>query len=485
MMTQIRGARPTIAMITLLGLVALAMSPFRHARPVLAAPLDQAPVVAWSEPRIVWETTGRASSPILITDAWRQVHLFFLGQVEGEGENTLYHLDVDDPDAEPVDILVGVNEYRVAADPLGKIHVLVSGANNALDYTAVEAAEASDASAWSPAVSLGIANLGIDISADTAGKLHLCYPLDHGVTHQYSDDGGRNWSEPVMVAEMTDPTGVATYVRCVGDSLNVIHMAWAEARPPNFYPPEGVYYIRSADAGQSWTVPEQMAGQHYSLPTLLADQEDRVHLLWQGDVGVGGRFYRQRPAGPIGEWSPVETVVPAGQGGMSGDAGLALDSSGRLHAALAIDGIFWAARAESWTLPLDVSASLRDEPNQLNSIEQPALAIAGGNEIDVAFEFDFKRIYLLTGQSDAPIALQTPRASSDEATAVHRSATETMPSPPSSSPTPSPAPVLPSTRKLDAGGTTVGSNLPIVLGAGLAFLVVGGVVLARVRTRRP
>ncbi|MBK7781921.1 MAG: hypothetical protein IPJ58_14350 [Ardenticatenia bacterium] len=93
---------------------------------------------------------------------------------------------------------------------------------------------------------------------------------------------------------------------------------------------------------------------------------------------------------------------------MSGDAFLASDSRGTLHVGMNVDGIYWANRSAAWSTPVELSASLRDLPNNSGSIERATLAIANGNEIYVAFEFDFKRIYLLSGQSDAPESIRTP-----------------------------------------------------------------------------
>ena len=448
-----------------------------------ARPSTQAPIVSWSEPHIVWETSGTTSSPTLVTDAWGSVHLFFLSQQEGEDRRTLYHADADNPDTVPVDILIDVSEYRVAADPYGRLHVLALGAVNVMVYTSVEATDAGKAVSWSPATTLGTATLGVDISADSGGGLHLCYPLEHAVGYQRSNDGGANWSDQLYVADTVDPSGVATYVRCVMDNTGTLHMAWAEARPPNYYPPDGVFYARSADRGETWDTPEVVAGQHYTLPTLLADPSGLVHMFWQGDVAVGGRFYRQRAAGNEGSWGPTETVVPTGQGGMSGVSFMALDSQRNLHVGINIDGIYWSSRTSTWTAPLELSGSVRDLPNALNSIEQAALAIANGNEIYVAFEFDFKRIYLMTGQSDAPAALATPMPapiSSPKAVAhmVDRPPTQ------GSAATPSSPPTDLAVEARAAGEAADQDLMPVVLGTLLAMMIVGSGLWIRKRAPR-
>lgn len=452
-----------------------------------AMPLPQAPIVAWSEPRIAWETTGYTTNPTLITDAWGHVHLFFLSTEETDKQNALYHAEVDNPDAEPIDVLTGVGEFRLTADPFGRIHVLALAVGNQMIHTSVNAAEASTAAAWSAGELLGTAAPGIDINAAADGSMHLCYPLEHSLAYQRSDDGGRNWTDPVLVADMVDPSGVATFVRCVSDSAGAIHVSWSEAHPPSFYPPDGVYYTLSVDGGSSWAPPESIAGQHYTLPTLFADPAGLVHLLWQGDVAVGGRYYRQRAAGSTGPWGPTETVSPAGKGGMSGDAFLSSDSRGTLHVGMNVDGIYWATRSTDWSNPVELSASLRDLPNNSGSIERAALAIANGNEIYVAFEFDFKRIYLLSGQSNAPEAVRTPLPDPQVNGVVTPNAqpvpTTQLPNQAGANLRLTPPLADAEIGALMAGGTGIRQNLAAYLGASLAIAVVSLAVWHRKRPR--
>lgn len=456
-------------------------------RVVRGAPAAQGPIVAWSEPRVVWESGGRTSGPILVTDAWGKVHLFFLNQEEGEASNTLYHANPEDLDAQPVDVMLGINEYRVAADTYGRLHVLALGAANSVTFASAMSAEAGNAGAWSQPEALGTASLGIDITADSKGGLHVCYPHDHSVVYQRSDDGGATWAEPVRAGDMLDSTGAGTYVRCAVDDTGTVHMAWAEARPPNYYPPDGVFYARSTDGGTSWSAAEEIAGAQHSLPALLADPTGTVHLFWHGAAGVGGRYYRRRPAGAAGDWGPTETVVPAGRGGMSGDAFLALDSRNTLHVGMNVDGIYWASRDSEWRAPIELSAVQGDLPNASRSIEQATLAIANGNEIHVAWEFDFKRIYVLTGQTDAPAVVPTPwplpRVQADDAT-PRAARSRPTPSPDSASAAAATASITASVlsaEALAAGRTVDRGHLPVMLGLTFSLAVVGWVVLRRWR----
>jgi len=377
--------------------------------PVAANPLRQPPRVVWGEPQVAWQTAGTVSAPQLVTDAAQRTHLFFL-ETSGDGA-TLYHAPVSDGPLMPVDILVGqYSQFRAAADASGSLHVLLHGIGNSLLLTSAPADKAGSASAWSPVVQIEEAPLGSDLSADSRGRLHLCFASGQDLKHSLSEDGGLRWSDSEVIAQMREADGIAVEERCVADSEGILHAAWSEVTPPDYYPSLGLWYSRSVDDGQTWDEPQQLAGEHYTLPSFLADRKGLLHLIWQGDVAVGGRFYRQRAPGRDGGWSPTETIIAANDGGMSGIAGMALDSLDRLHAVIAIDkGSVWTARGASWLAPVMLTGSLNDLPNESGSVgEGPTLAISQGNEVTAAFTFDGKRIYSIQGQADSPPATALP-----------------------------------------------------------------------------
>jgi len=363
-------------------------------------------------PELVWETTGRTSGPQIVVDAAGRAHLFFQDATEAGEAVALYHVDLDGgPPYAPNDVLVGIGadyrDYRLAADPFGNVHALFVRESR-LWHAMAPGDAAGDAGRWSEAVSLGTAAPGAELAVDAEGRVHVCFPRGAEVRYVRSDDGGATWGADELVAAAEFPA-IAVYLACAADAAGAVHVAWAEAEPPSFYPSKGVWYAGSDDGGASWSAPEPVAGEHYTLPELLADGSGAVHMLWQADIGLGGRQYRRQDAGADG-WSAVETVVPVGRGGMSGDAPLAVDGDGGVHAVTSAPEPVWVGRgAAGWGEAVPLAAALAGEPNALDSIEHPAFAIQDGNVAHVAFAFDFKRIYHVAGLLDAAEARSAPK----------------------------------------------------------------------------
>jgi len=362
---------------------------------------------------LVWESQGSAGAPQLVADASGVTHLFFVDRPGGGGPGALYHAVVDH--GEPfalTDVLAGVDadyrDYRVAADPFGRVHV-VFRRDNELWHVSAPGNQADDAGAWSAPMSLGPVDPGASLAVGADGALHVCLPRGHQVIHLSSADAGAAWSDEHPVAFVPEPS-IPLFLACAADGDGVIHVAWSQAQPPNYYPQEGVFYTRSDDDGATWDPPEPIAGEHYTLPELRADTAGNVHFLWQGDVAVGGRYYRRRPAGQGRRWADVETVVDAELGGMSGDAPMAIDGRGHVHVVTSAPKPVWVERAEAgWRAPVDIAGTLADAPSASGAIEYPAFTISSGNTLHAAFGFDGDRIYYSSALTDAPAVESTPR----------------------------------------------------------------------------
>ena len=393
--------------------VAVAVSLSMMAHVGLVSGLPRMP--QWQAPVVVWESQGGASAPQLVTDAQGHVHFFFVDRSNDASGTILYHIAIDE--GEPFvahDILVGMapdyRDYRVASDPFGRVHI-VFRRENSMWHTAALGSAAGDAGAWSPPVVIGSTSPGHGFTIDGKGGLHVCYPSGSQILYQHSEDSGESWSEAEQVAPTFEPS-IPVYLACAVDTVGVIHVAWSETTPPNYYPTEALFYTRSEDGGRSWQEPERIAESDFPLSTLVADLEGNVHLLWQGDVKAGGRFYRRLTAGQGRHWTDTETVIPAGQGGMSGDAPLVVDSNGNPHVLTAANGIKWIGRIEGgWSAPSVLSASLAELPNPSGSIEYPAFAIANGNQLHAVFLFDQHKFYYSSALLNAPEKRVTPAPS--------------------------------------------------------------------------
>jgi hypothetical protein len=255
-------------------------------------------------------------------------------------------------------------------------------------------------------------------------------------------------------------------------------VAWSEVAPPNYFPSQGVYYSVNSGARGSWSPPEVVAGEHYTLPRLALSPDGAVHMIYQGDVSVGGRYYRRLPPDGSGVWSPDETILPAGEGGMSGEVPMAFDSGGNVHVATAADvGIRHVVRSGAgWSTPVDLSVSLKDLPNTTGSIEQPALTVARGNQAVAGWEFDFHRIYLTRSQLAAKTADPVTPISRPTSLAV---ATAPAAATAATSVVTAGAPTAMTAQAFDKtlDGPSATTNMPMLVALITSALVVGAAVL--------
>jgi hypothetical protein len=410
-----------------------------------------------------------------------RAHLFFAEQIGDT--SVLYHSDVNELMSDPVDIHVGAfNTVRVVADRIGMVYLIATGANNSVLFSSAKAEDAGSAAAWEPLREIATATLGADLATDGAGRLHLCYPSGNELRHSMSSDGGATWTNGVGITQTHEVDAIAVEVSCAVDSEGVVHAIWSEVVPPNYYPSLGIYYSNSSTEGKSWHDPELIAGLHNTLPRLLPTDSGLVHLIWQGDVALGGRYYRNRIAGLVSQWTPTESLVPPGEGGMSGVAGMAVDGLDRLHAVVAVTkGTVWAARDDGWTPTVLLTGTLHDLPNRTGSVgEGPSLAIAQGNELTLTFNFDLHRVYMIQGLINSPQAMATPDSlPTNNATAVRLKIATPLPTAILGNPT--------ATRALAAEGFVEfpggQSNIGVILGLLSAVIIVAAALQIQ-RTKR-
>lgn len=452
-----------------------------------AAPASSAPAATeWTAPELVWQSEGRVEYPVLVTDAHGQSHLFFADRADSAAAYSLYHVSVDESGlGEARDVLVGPSAgVRVEPDAWGRLHVLYHGSNNTLWYASVDGRRAADPHAWSAPMQIGGATLGVALCASGGHDLHACYPRNEAVYHLASVDGGASWGTEQTVASVSTGSIAAT-VACAAPADGSIHVAWSEVAPPHYYPSSGVFYTWSSGSGLDWLPPEQIAGQHYSLPRMAVDARGDILMGWQGDVAVGGRYYRRLAAGAAGVWSAVETILPPGEGGLSGEMPFAVDSAGNVHAAVTADaGIRHVVRSGSaWAQVADLSASLVGLPSSSGSIEQPALTLADGNRLIAAWEFDFSRIYLARALAAAPRTSPEPPHDGAPASSVASRRRTASPAWPTATSTPYVSPEAGGyERRLAGGGSS--SSLPAIVGAVGAAAVIAAYLTVNSR-RRP
>jgi hypothetical protein len=134
------------------------------------------------------------------------------------------------------------------------------------------------------------------------------------------------WDEPFR---LTWADSVVQFSAITADSQGGVHVFWAYESDP--VEPTNALFYRYRN-GDRWTEPNDIFigedGDIFSLPFVLCDETDRLHLLWNGLLGL---YYSSAPADKAfsaKSWSQHSRVVNAGSLGYSS---LALDRDGILH----------------------------------------------------------------------------------------------------------------------------------------------------------
>ncbi|MBM4429746.1 MAG: exo-alpha-sialidase, partial [Chloroflexi bacterium] len=232
----------------------------------------------------------------------------------------------------PVDTAGGPS---VALDSRGWLHVIWVGSSGRMYYSSAPTDRASSARAWSAPRVLSFSALGTTaMVAGQDSTLHLLYDraLDNpGVSYMQSADGGETWSEPVDVSGEITPDEFAVSVRLAIDGRGWLHAGWHHRRvTPERIFPIIARYARSEDGGRNWSEPmtvEAEVGAAFVNP--VVDKQDNVHLFW---IGPGGQRYHRWSSDGGYTWTEPERIFPVFAGAWNGWVAAAVDSAGTLHA---------------------------------------------------------------------------------------------------------------------------------------------------------
>jgi hypothetical protein len=419
--------------------------------------IAQAPNPDWSAPLQLFNSGMSAYDPIVVTDAYDVVHVFwFEGPVAANVNGTPFNNPVAGPSviyhtareggrwSKPVDIILspgnGSAEIpEAAADPFGRLHLIWHGPNNVLYYSTADAQRASSASAWSVPKALGESLYHAGIRVDSKGNVHVVYPGlgNKGVYYLVSSDGENTWSNPTNVALTSRQDAAADYTQLAIDPTGAIHVVWTELQLPSGWPPLGVLYARSNDGGATWSAPLRLAADNYDQAMIEASKDGVIHVIWNGMVGIGGRYYEESKDGGR-TWSKPVAVIPQGKGGTSGYPDFTFDSNGVLQMAtpLDVDGIQYAFKQkEVWSTPQKISGDLKGK--QVQSVERSRIAVSEGNRLNVVFEVGFQEIYYVSRLTDAPTVRARPLPTKVPPIPQRTATTATWTPAPTSTPTPS------------------------------------------------
>ncbi|MCP4423357.1 MAG: hypothetical protein GY803_02585 [Chloroflexi bacterium] len=229
-------------------------------------------------------------------------------------------------------------EAVMVADPYGILHVFWSEVSPEDGWVSLQYAT-FDGEEWSTSIDLrlsppavGIGSYSADV--DSNGMLHLAWtegntgPIYYMTAQSENADSVRLWSEPIRI-------GVPANEVRIQVERSVTHLFFT-----NFWGREpGAFYMRSKDAGESWSDPFWLdpdipLTDAPVIPQFLSDGAGGLHATW---------YYKDLTTnGAIGHW---------------------------IRYAHSLDG------GESWSDPLTIDIA-DEEPDELR-LPHPGLAITG------------------------------------------------------------------------------------------------------------
>jgi hypothetical protein len=415
-------------------LVALALLlPLFLVMPTRAA---QPQAANWSARQI--STPGSLSGkPAIVADRLGTVHVFWSEKTETGGGMKYARGSAGEWSVRQ---LMPELAERIAGqvDETGKLHLAWTGARG-LRYSSVALDRADRVEAWSRPVSLGEGQAHhLELLGDPGGVLHLAYTsvLDGAsagwvVRYLRSTDGGRSWP---LEATFASPPDTAIFSPDLElDEHGVLHLIWSLVPKTNYYGGLGVYYARSADAGQSWSTAVRVDEPDQNAPglgawnaSIKAFGSSDLHLVWHAHVHAGRR-YHQRSFDGGRSWS---TPVPIWGSfvAQTGPNPMMVDSAGTLF--------LFSAGTFDWSLPKGVFSAYwtgsgwsNPEPVDQTNVDPHwlDLALTDGNRlhavwIDIAGRD--RNGWYASGQTSGPYLPPQPYSSASSPTAVPTAATK-------------------------------------------------------------
>jgi hypothetical protein len=171
----------------------------------------------------------------------------------------------------------------------------------------------------------------------------------------YSEYDGTSWSVPLNISQRATYTNAIDHSSVAVDGVDRVHVAYEMAA--GMGQPD-IYYMYKEDG--VWSAPETVSNSTLDdgFPSIAGDASSRVHLCWKQRGDSGRVVYAFRDSA----WS-VPQPIAAYRYGIDAPS-LCVGPDSRLHLAFSGNSsepsaeVYYTCRqADSWTVPLNVSAS--------------------------------------------------------------------------------------------------------------------------------
>jgi len=399
----------------------------------------------WTQPELLFEDlNGFSRLDFMRADLGGTVHIFWSHNPHSpyrapdafdQEDTVIYYQAISQSTrAEPRDVLLNSQatmRFGFGIDAQGVAHMATAiGGPPCVAYLHVPVQQIGDPLAWSQPTCLDSIGVGApDLAIDRSGQLYVIYPQrgQEALLLIRSAGDGR-WSQPVEVARTSGGDVFVGEPRLVVDAQGRLHATWGELEAPGGYPWHHIMYARSLDGGDSWSEPTILADAHQGHQN-LAVFEDTVHVVWDGDAGYQGRYYRASEDGGL-TWSPRVTLpLEDASGGLQGAPAIVVDSTGTVHILYTDSPTLYyiRRRGDDWSQPLLIAGP--ENTGAAREINWPMLSITSGNQLHALYTRDAQAVYYQRTTIDAPAEAPVSWPDSAELEPASRSAATAAPSP--------------------------------------------------------
>ena len=368
--------------------------------------LSQVSGTNWSEPFLLFEEngTGEIHKPFVVSDSYGNVHVFWSVISPGvNGIDLIFYARLDAKGwTTPVDVVAAspARAPRATVGPDDYIYLTWNGSGGGY-YSTVPITSADTVNDWSEPILLANSNIHASIITAPSGAVHLAYPGNNqpGIFEQVLEPNSVDWSSPRTISLNSLINTSADWVQITASDDGRLHVVWTEFYSPDHWPPRGVFYTGSTDGGYGWSAPMLLAGDGFDQINVVAQDDNNIHVFWNGQAGVGGRYHRQSPDGGR-TWSETLEIVPAGTGGTEGPPQVVVDQAGTIHLITTYGGCTWYTylKDQLWGPSVCISG---EEALASNYIEEPSMTISEGNKLHVVFWDDRRRLWYTTKETEA------------------------------------------------------------------------------------
>lgn len=361
----------------------------------------------WTPPISLYQIPTDSYDPAIAADPSGRVHVFWgesLDAPSSEGSMIMYTYWDGGSWSPPTDILIAPDGFESrswqpapAVSANGQLHLLWAGGfASHIYHSSARADQALSAAAWSKPQELDFMGNASSphIVIDDQDIIHVVFTIptgpDQGIYYLRSQNGGQDWTLPELIPDTrVDPEAHIRNGRLAVGGDGTLHVAWWWTTEE--FPPKGVMYIRSTDGGSTWSDLLSMEGPLQELD-VAAVGEQEVHLVWSSTTPERYKWYRRSDDGGR-TWTPA-TRWPQ-LGGFHGWTGMAVDSDGVLHLGIVASHSGIQAKRNEALLHVQWGGQswsepeivFRNPPIEEENLKNAAIAISEGNLVHLVVQY--------------------------------------------------------------------------------------------------